>query len=273
MSDLRSATAAPSLRIGQYWDDEDVPGYIADGLATFRNGNPDFDHRVYSEAETERFIAARFGERELAAFRACAVPSMQSDYFRYCFLLAFGGIYADADYRCIGTLRPMFDRLEEGEVFLGPGEQTIEGRDARRVLSGLLAFRRPGHPFLRLALDIATANLEARIAERVWPRGQNVRAAIWLTVGPGILSVMRWIREWGSFAAFLEAAAGTKAEPFGHLYCETIGDYERIVEAFEGVRVSTHDGLFQWVEEIPASDLPYKGGDTHWVNVKSEIFR
>lgn len=275
MSDPPAETAAApaGLRIGQYWDSEAVPGYVADLFATFRQGNSDFHHQIFSRPEAERLIATHFGPRELAAFRACAIPSMQSDYFRYCFVLAFGGVYADADYRCVGPLGRLVERLDKGEIFLGPTEHRLKGREARRVWSGFFAFREPGHPFLRLALDIATANLEARIAERVWPRGQKVRPAIWLTVGPGIPSAMLWIREWGSFEAFLETIAGTEAEPFGGLYCEAIGDYGRIVEAFDGVRVSPHESMLRWVEDVPVSELPYKAGDAHWHNVTTEIFR
>jgi hypothetical protein len=264
--------APPSLRIGQYWNTEAVPDYIADLFVTFRDRNPDFHHRVFDEAEAEGFIAERFGPREAAAFRACAVPSMQSDYFRYCFGLAFGGVYADADYRCLRSLRSLLDGLEGGEIFLGPDTHPLNGRETKRVWSAFFAFREAGHPFLRLALDIATANMEARIAERVWPAGHNVRAAIWLTVGPGIPTAMRLIHEWGSLDAFVEGIAGSDAEPFGELYCEAIGSYERIVEAFEGVRVSPSESMFAWVGR-PEAPLPYKETDVHWHNVTTTIFR
>jgi Glycosyltransferase sugar-binding region containing DXD motif len=265
--------AVPSSRIGQYWDREKVPDYIAAAFATFRDANPNCRHEIYSEAGAERLIAARFGARELAAFRACAVPSMQSDYFRYCFVLAFGGVYVDADYRCRRSLGPLLDEIEEGVLFLGPGDFSLAGREAKRVWSGFFAFRRPGHPFLRVALDVATANLEARIAERVWAPGENVRAAVWLTVGPGIPSAMRWMREWGSFEAFLEAIAGTVAEPFGELYCEAVGDYRRIVEAFEGVSFLPVESMWRWVADVPVDDLPYKRERSHWHNVETAIFR
>jgi Glycosyltransferase sugar-binding region containing DXD motif len=270
MSDL--AEASPSLRIGQYWDSEEVPADVAALIATFRDLNPDFRHRVFSEAGTERFLAERFGPREVAAFRACAIPSMQSDYFRYCFLLAFGGVYADADYRCVASLRSLLDDSAGGELFLGPRTHDLNGHETRRMFSGLIAFRQPGHPFLRVALDIATANMEARVAERIWPVGEHVVPAIWMTVGPGILTAMRFLREWGSFETFLERIAGTLAEPFGELYCEAIGDYDRIVEAFEGVRVSPYESMFAWIDQAE-DPLAYKKTDVHWHNVKTEIFR
>ena len=75
----------------QYWDTEDVPNYIADWFASFRKHNPGLDHRIFDQNSAETFIASNFTQREVAAFRACAVPSMQSDYFRYCAVLNFGG--------------------------------------------------------------------------------------------------------------------------------------------------------------------------------------
>lgn len=258
--------------ISQYWNSAVVPDYVVELFETFRAQNPDCRHLVLDEREAEGFIAERFGERQAAAFRACAVPSMQSDYFRYCAVLAHGGVYADADYRCLRPLRPLIEGCEGGEIFLGPTLHPLGERQTRRVWSGFFAFRHPGHPFLELALELATANMEARIAERVWPAGEHVREAIWLTVGPGVPTLMRFIHEWGSFDAFVEGVAGSPAEPFAELYCETIGEYGRIVAAFEGVRVSSNEAMFSWVGR-PEQALPYKETDVHWHNVKSAIFR
>lgn len=257
--------------ISQYWDTEIVPDYMAGLLATFRDRNPDFHHRVYSEYEAERFIGEHFGARELAAFQACAVPSMQSDYFRYCSVLALGGVYADADYHCIRPLRPLVEK-PGGVIFLSPSALLHNGRDATRVWSGFFAFRRPWHPFLKLALEIATANIEARIPERIWPIGEKVVESIWLTVGPGVPSLMRFMRDLGSFDAFVDAVAGTDAEPFAELYCEVAGDFDRIVQAFHGVRVSPAESMFDWIGK-PDFPLAYKATDTHWQNVKTSIFR
>lgn len=271
MNDVQ--TAPPGPAIVQYWDAEVVPDYLVGPIATFRDLNPDLDHRVFNETSAGELIAAHFGARELAAFNACAVPCMQSDYFRYCAVHALGGVYADVDFRCLRPLRPLMDRLEAGEIFLGPTPFVHRGREAKRVWSQFFAFREPGHPFLRMAQDIATANMEQRIAERVWRPGEHAIEAMWLTVGPGVVSLMRLMREWGSFDEFLDGIVDSFAEPFGLLYCEVVGDYDRLLEAFEGVRVSPHEEMEIWVEDIPWSELPYKETDVHWHNVKTTIFR
>lgn len=258
--------------ISQYWDTAEVPPYVQELCSSFRDLNPELRHRVFSEAGAEGFIENRFGPREVAAFRGCAVPSMQSDYFRYCVVLALGGIYADADFHCIRSLSPLLEGPQLGEIFLGPTPLTVGGKDATRVWSGFFAFKEPGHPFLELALEIATANMEERIAERVWPAGEKVVEGIWLTVGPGIFSLMRFLRDWGSFDALTGAAAGTDAEPFAELLCEVVEDYDRIVEAFHGMRVSSFDDMETWIAR-PHRELPYKATEVHWKNVTTSIFR
>ena len=258
--------------LSQYWSSELVPDYIVDLCNTFRDRNPDFDHRVFSELEAERFIGERFGARELAAFRACAVPAMQADYFRYCVVLALGGIYADADFICLRSLRPLLNRCAGGELFFGPGEQPLNGHTAGRMWNGLFAFREPGHPLLQLALEIATTNIELRWAERIWPAGEKVVWGIWLSAGPGVFTLLGLMWKWGSFDAFREGVVGSPMQRFADRYCETVGDYSRIAEAFEGVRVASHEDLHRWVAH-PDYTLPYKETDLHWHNVKTSIFR
>lgn len=258
--------------ISQYWDTDDVPSYVADLCASFRMHNPSFPHRLFSESDTERFIATHFSPREVAAFQGCAIPSMQSDYFRYCVVYALGGIYSDVDYRCVGPLSPLLDRIEGGELYFGPTVHTIQDREAKWIWSGFFAFTKARHPFLRLALEMATVNMEERLAERLWPTGQKVIEGIWLTVGPGIPTFLSLLRDWGSFDAVIKATAGRPAEPFAKLNCEVIGDYERIEEAFEGVRIAEHHEMVKWVKS-PDFSLPYKDTSIHWKNAESEIFR
>lgn len=258
--------------ITQYWDTPEIPSYVEDLCETFRSRNPGLSHRLFSESEGERLIASHFGPREAAAFKACAVPAMQSDYFRYCAVLALGGVYADVDYVCVSSLQPLIDR-PGGEIFLSPTPRALKGRDATRLWNGFFAFKEPGHPLLRLTVDIATANMEERISERVWPAGENVIQSVWLTAGPGIFSLLRFMRDWGSFDAFVETVRGTAAEPFASLYCEVVGEYQRVVEAFDDVRISSFDDMTKWVGDPPEMPLPYQKTDIHWQNARGSIFR
>jgi Glycosyltransferase sugar-binding region containing DXD motif len=240
--------AAPhALPIVQYWHAEQPPDYIADLLQTFSDLNPDRRHRVFSAAEAEELIAERFTARELSAFRACAAPAMQADYFRYCAVLALGGIYSDADFRCVAALAPLIPAAGRGRLFRGP---------KGNVINGLFAFGSPGHPFLELALEVATANIERRLSDHVY-----------FLTGPPIFMALTGLRRCGSFDALIAQTAGSKFERFVKAYCETIGDYGRVSHALEGIRVGAtgeHDAFVA----PPGIDLPYKSSDAHWTRAR-----
>jgi len=80
-------------------------------------------------------------------------------------------------------------RYGSKEIFLGPNSHVLDGRDATRALNSFFAFKEPGHPLLRLSMDVATANIEQRVCERAWPVGKNARESIWLDHWTGDLHV------------------------------------------------------------------------------------
>jgi hypothetical protein len=263
-----SPTGDPALPpIIQYWDSDPPPEPIADLLLTFREHNPAFTHIVFSESAAETFIAEHFGPREVEAFGACLLPAMQADYLRYCAVYALGGIYADADYQCLRALEPLVGGCDGGDIFFNHTRRILQ-----QVLNGFFVFPSPRHPFLGLALEVASANIDARIAERVWPVGHRVRQAVGLTTGPGIFAFMYFLRELGSFDAFIKMASGTNVEPFARNVCEVVDVYDRIPEVFEGVRISPYEAMMEWVGH-PHQPLAYKRTEAFWMNATMPIFR
>lgn len=264
------------MQIVQYWDAGEPPRYVADLLATFRDRNPTLPHRLYDERSAAELIAARFGEREEAAFRACAVPAMRADYFRYCAVLALGGIYSDVGFRCTDSLSPLLADGRGGVLFRRdpPGY----------LLNGLFAFAAPGHPLLRLALDVATANIERRAAEMVqMVTGPWVFSSLWLLqrlcafggggedrdegwkggAGGGIERLAEPFRREVE-AMIPTAAARREISPMLAPLFETVSDESRLAEAFGGVRIEPFESVAGCVREADGP-LPYKGTDTYWI--------
>jgi mannosyltransferase OCH1-like enzyme len=256
--DAGSRAARPPLV--QYWHESRHPPGIAELLRSFRDHNDRLEQHVFDEASARKFISDRYGPRELEAFDACAIPAMQADYFRYCVMLALGGIYADADLRCHGAIDGLLEGPEDGRLVAKLDALMIQGRPSAHVFNGLFAFRRPGHPFLALALDLATAGIERRVAESVW-----------VTTGPGVFSAICLIGELGSLESFRELSAGQPA--VADLVCEVAGDFSRIAEALAGVRVSSVEATTLPVSRRAEVPLPHKAADTHWLNAQSSIFR
>jgi mannosyltransferase OCH1-like enzyme len=244
--------------IVQYWHEKVLPDDIAEMSATFGARNPELPHLVFDEASADEFIATHLGTAEHDAFRACAVPAMQADYFRYCVVYVLGGVYVDADSRCIASLRPLLEG-EGGEIFEGP--------ERGHVHNGFFSFS-PRHPFLRLAIDIATVNIQHRISERVW-----------VAAGPWIF--MEMVRVWradtvaGHFEHAMSAAAATnnpsKARYFAALQTAIGGD-DRVAAAFRGVRVSPLSKAQSFIVH-GGSHLSYKHSESHFPNFPGSIYR
>lgn len=260
-----------AFSILQYWDQETIPDYIAGLVESFALHNPDFSHTLLSESSAEELIATHFDERHVACFRACAVPAMQADYLRYCALLALGGIYADADSRCVGSLRPLIHEQPGPRLFTSGGTVRVNGAKTSQILNGLLVFPQPWHPLLELTLSIATEAIERRVAETLTGPDTRRGAGVWLTTGPGIITGMRLAYELGSLEAFLDTVAGMNGEPVARLFCEVIGCYEALEEGFRGVQISPLSECS--VVRDPGFELPYKRTEVHWTNVESSIYR
>lgn len=262
--------AAAELPIVQYWHSDELPAEVTAPMATFRDRNPGMPHLAFDREGAEALIAKHHSEREVAAFRACAVPAMQADYFRYCAILALGGVYADVGYRCLRPLGPLLEAGEGGTLF-ALGDRGV-------VINGFFYFGSPGHPLLRLALEVATTNIEQRVAEQVQ-----------MVTGPWIFSALNLLRRLGEegaparagedddlsglSGAFAERAVAMAPTPAGRAtvpqmvdpLLRTVGGRDRLARAFEGVRVLPFDGSGAATVE-PVQPLPYKQDEEYWIN-------
>lgn len=258
VSDRRGAhrpNRPDALPIIQYWHSAEIPAEVAELIATFRDLNPELRHLVFSESEAEKFIAENFTAREVAAFRSCAVPAMQADYFRNCGVLALGGIYSDADFLCRRPLRALIDTVNGGLLFENSHGHT---------LNGFFVFPAPGHPLLRLLLDVTTENIERRATAKVHE-----------VTGPWVVSLLRALLRHGTIEAARRDASGRMIERLADSIIHAVGDYDRVAAAFEGVRISPLETAGAWIAK-PESRLLYKEGALHWENWHREgreIFR
>lgn len=243
--------ATDELPIVQYWHSKEIPADVAALIETFAECNPGRPHLVFDEASAEEFIAAHFSATEVAAFRACAIPAMQADHFRYCAAHVLGGVSVDADCRCVARLDSMLDG----------GSGRIFQRESGGVVNGLLAFNRPGHPLPRLALDIATANIVERRIESVW-----------VSTGPLVTTALLQFHQAGSFEATLAKVEPGRWGGFFEAARDAIGEYPRVTEAFESVRICPYDEIQNWIRD-PIEPPAYKDPEVNWRYPGTSIFR
>lgn len=271
----RESKSAPadSLPVIQYWHAEQPPQEIAELRRTFPLHNPWLQPRMFSESSAHAFVAEHLGARQAEAFASLRLPTIQADYFRYCAGYVLGGLCIDADVRCSGDLWPLFGQPRRGRVFAERDTQPdwIERIFAwpygvgeyRVVMNGGFAFHRAGDPLLGLAIEVATANIEQRVADG--PLG------VWLGAGPGVFTSVYLLHHLGSIDAFVRYATGTVLEPSAGLFCEIVEDPSRASAAFEGLDMVA-------VEEVNGGVLEHVGvprgaGVKHWSRSTDSIFR
>ncbi len=241
------------MRLYQYWDAPDPPPEIAGWIEGFRRDNPDFQHRLYDRAAAGWFIGKHLGEREQHAFEAIAVPSMQSDYFRYCAVWALGGVYVDADFQSLQPLSGLLGQAPRSLMLSWDGH----------VVAGLMMCRERGDPFVRACLDLSTRNIEDRAL-----------TSAYTAAGPGVINAIRVLIDPASFD---EVAKG-----FDNFFGRGWGFPElmerargmvvvtpQIAEAFHAMTVIHAKKLNGWIGRAAPA---YKETERHWLHWRGSIY-
>ena len=242
------------MKLYQYWDSEQPPDEIAGWIEGFRQHNPEFDHRLYHRDKASWFIRKHFGEREQRAFDACAVPAMQSDYFRYCAIEKSGGVYADADYQAGEPLERLFARA--------PNALLLEWRG--QWVGGLMMFRSAGNAFVRACREFATLNIEARRYENTFTvTGTGVINAIRLLLDPSSEApIMNGLdNPHGRTWRFPELAAEARA---------TVVVTPALRSDFDAITIMHHLQVERWIgTQQPA----YKKTPRHWLHWEGPLYQ
>lgn len=248
------------LPIVQYWHLAEPPDYISESTRSFAELNPDRPHLLFDAQGADDFIAEHFTARESAAFRACGPPAMQSDYFRYCAILHLGGIWVDAGVHCARNLSPLLEESQGFEFFQSYVSKHL-------LLNGLFAFPVPRHPFLRLAVDLSTGLIEQR-----WEGKVNE------VTGPLVVTAIYHLHRAGSMDAYIgemdalqQQFKGINLSEYGRTACDLIGDYGRIEEACNGVKVLPPEDRWKWVRR-PVGRFPHRAQDRHWPQAGIDIY-
>lgn len=158
--------AAIPHKIHQFWDKAEPPRDVEILVATWREQNPDFSHTLHDMGSASAYLAKHHEPDVLRAFRRSPNVAGKADILRLALLLREGGVYADADDRCVAPLTPLLagrELVTRQEIFGSIGNNFIAVG--------------PGHPLIRSALAQSIAAIL---------RGD--RESIWLVSGPGMLT-------------------------------------------------------------------------------------
>jgi len=156
-------------KLFQFWNTEKAPDEVEILMQTWA-ADPAFQYHRFTTKKADAFIEANFDDRTLAAYRKCAIPAMQADFFRYCALYIHGGVYVDADTKNSARLP---DCLKDRKHGLLMTRET-------RVANDFLYVRVARSELYRKVIECAVENVENEISNNVW-----------MVTGPGIMTHLR----------------------------------------------------------------------------------
>ena len=131
--------------IHQIWlGGQPLPSRWADFSARLQEMNPDWEYRLWGDAEADALLS---GTPYEPAYRAWTNPGFRSDILRLLILQRFGGLYCDTDCEPVRALSPL---LAGRMGFIGATfspQPIVEVLVENAVLAAC-----PGHPFLQAVL-------------------------------------------------------------------------------------------------------------------------
>jgi hypothetical protein len=172
----------------QFWDRE-PPEEIAALIAEWRQSNPTWAFRLFEDSSAREFLRANFGGDVAESYDSCHHPAMKSDMFRIAYLLIHGGVYIDADEKCLQPADAFFKGWESA-AFAAVVSPIVPFYIRNGFISAAA-----GHDILSIAWDLMLRTIAQSRRERR-------KIDIWLTTGPGILTraVAKYVQTTGEVA-------------------------------------------------------------------------
>jgi len=125
-------------KIHQIWLGGDIPDKYRRLISTWREKNPDWEYRLWTDSDIENF-----GLSNIDKFNSISNLGAKSDIFRYEILYRHGGLYIDTDFECLSS----FDDLLYLDFFAGTGHVS-----SPEVFNGLIACK-PEHSLIKKLID------------------------------------------------------------------------------------------------------------------------
>jgi inositol phosphorylceramide mannosyltransferase catalytic subunit len=162
----------------QMWRTTELPGPFAVWRAGWIAQHPNWEHRIYTDAQIRRTIVDR-SPQWLSTFEALPRAIQRADFFRYLIVFLEGGLYADLDmisYRPCDILLDGSSCVLGIEIHLNKRSQAAFGYSQPRQLANFIFAAAPEHPLLGSLLEeiARTASMPLRnddsVQETTGPR-------------------------------------------------------------------------------------------------------
>ena len=153
--------------ITQFWDSDELPDDIIQIMQSWPTQNPEYTIQLFNDARAQTWLAQHYPRPVLQAFRRAREPAQKADIFRLAILFIEGGVYVDADDRCLLPLKTIIPDIAELVLW-----QENLGTVGNNFIAAA-----PKCPVLQRALELAVNAIN---------RGDN--DILWLSTGPALLT-------------------------------------------------------------------------------------
>ncbi len=161
-----AAAAVPRV-IVQFWDAATPPDDVAALMASWPRLHPDWEYRRFDLAAAGAWLRDHAAAEVQRAYRRAPRAAQQADIFRLAWLAREGGVWADADDRCLAPVTAL----------VAPGVRLAGWQESFGSIGNNLLAAAPGHPAILGALALAVAAVNAGDEDIPW-----------LATGPGALT-------------------------------------------------------------------------------------
>jgi hypothetical protein len=208
------------FEIMQTWKTADsVPSIFSDCMQTWIARHPDSSHNLFDDAYIWKWLSEN-EERYPGAVHDGMNPVRTVDMFRYCHLLANGGLYADLDFYCLRSMTKFLARYTDevvlGTILMPPAEME------HSIPNAWMYAAQPGHPLWLVTLWLANGRVREDYIERA--------------TGPILL--------WDALHLYLGARSGSELAEYPGLEALAEANGIRIPEKLPGVVLLPPDFLY-----------------------------
>jgi tetratricopeptide (TPR) repeat protein len=172
--DGRKGFAPIPKMIVQYWDAPYPPEDVSRLMESWRSGNQDYSYRRFDDAAARDFLSQHYELPVLRAYRRAENPAEKADLFRLAYLYAHGGVYVDADDRCLAPINSVL-----------PSHVALAVYQEDYALGGL-AVGTLGNNFLAAAPNNAVIGRALELVTEALNRGDT--DMVWLKTGPALIT-------------------------------------------------------------------------------------
>ncbi len=144
--------------IYQTWKTKKLHPNVKKVINSMKILNPEYKFVLYDDNDIDKFISNEFSEKEYQAFRNLNAGAAKADFWRYCILYKYGGIYLDIDSEITGNLNHLINFDDDCII-------TREGN--RPFFNNWFLISKANHPLFKSIIKKTVDNIFNQSSENV----------------------------------------------------------------------------------------------------------